>query len=150
MSVPDTERRSMAQRDETIVWLRQYQESLRREKLLRLEIEQLRAQAERVTPLLSPAPGGKGPGGRLPLAVERLDEARRRLEAELETGQRAREEILGAVGRLSNSRAREILRRRYILGQKWEQIYSQMHLEARWVMRLHRQALEDLAINDKL
>ena len=105
----------MTQRDETIAWLRQYQESLRREKLLRLEIEQLRAQAERVTPLLSPAPGGKGPGGRLPLAVERLDEARRRLEAELETGQRAREEILGAVGRLSNSRAREILRRRYIL-----------------------------------
>ena len=136
----------MAQRDEKIAWLRQYRDSLRREKLLRLEIEQLRAQAERVTPLLSPAPGGKGPDGKLPLAVERLDEARRRLEAELETGQRAREEILEVVERLENPRAREIMIRRYILGQKWEYIFSDMYLEASWVMRIHRQALDNLTI----
>ena len=39
---------------------------------------------------------------------------------------------------------REILIRRYISGQKWERIAVEIHLEYRWVLRLHGKALQKL------
>lgn len=131
---------------EKVAWLRRYQDSLRRERVLVAEIERLRAEAERVTPALTGLPGG-GPGAdRLPRAVERIDEARQELAAQVERCQAARAEVAAAIGQTENPRAHEILRRRYLLGQRWEQIAADMEIDYRWVWRLHRRVVERLTL----
>lgn len=131
---------------EKVAWLRRYQDSLRRELVLVQEIERLRAEAERVTPALTGLPGSGPSADRLPRAVERIDEARQELAAQVERCQAARAEVAAAIGQTENPRAYEILRRRYLLGQRWEQIAADMRMDERWLRRLHRRAVERLTL----
>lgn len=129
---------------EKVAWLRRYRESLRREQLLTEEIGQLEAQARRVTRAISGMPGGGGDGQAIPRAVERLEEARQKLAAQLEQGQARRVEIEAAIQREAHPLRRDILTRRYILGQRWEKIAADHHLVVRQVFRLHHQAVDGL------
>ena len=129
---------------EKVAWLRRYRESLRREQLLTEEIGQLEAQARRVTRAISGMPGGGGDGQAIPRAVERLEEARQKLAAQLEQGQARRAEIEAAIQREGHPLRRDILTRRYILGQRWERIAADHHLVVRQVFRLHHQAVDGL------
>ena len=129
---------------EKVAWLRRYRESLRREQLLTEEIGQLEAQARRVTRAISGMPGGGGDGQAIPRAVERLEEARQKLAAQLEQGQARRAEIEAAIQREVHPLRRDILTRRYILGQRWEKIAAAHHLVLRQVFRLHHQAVDGL------
>ena len=129
---------------EKVAWLRRYRESLRQEQLLGEEIGQLEAQARRVTRAISGMPGGGGDGQAIPRAVERLEEARQKLAAQLEQGQARRAEIEAAIQREAHPLRRDILTRRYILGQRWEKIAADHHLVVRQVFRLHHQAVDGL------
>ena len=129
---------------EKVAWLRRYRESLRREQLLTEEIGQLEAQARRVTRAISGMPGGGGDGQAIPRAVEQLEEARQKLTAQLEQGQARRAEIEAAIQREAHPLRRDILTRRYILGQRWEKIAADHHLVLRQVFRLHHQAVDGL------
>lgn len=129
---------------EKVAWLRRYRESLRREQLLTEEIGQLEAQARRVTRAISGMPGGGGDGQAIPRAVEQLEEARQKLAAQLEQGQARRVEIEAAIQREAHPLRRDILTRRYILGQRWERIAADHHLVVRQVFRLHHQAVDGL------
>lgn len=129
---------------EKVAWLRRYRESLRREQLLTEEIGQLEAQARRVTRAISGMPGGGGDGQAIPRAVEQLEEARQKLAAQLEQGQARRAEIEAAIQREAHPLRRDILTRRYILGQRWEKIAADHHLVVRQVFRLHHQAVDGL------
>lgn len=129
---------------EKVAWLRRYRESLRREQLLTEEIGQLKAQARRVTRAISGMPGGGGDGQAIPRAVEQLEEARQKLAAQLEQGQARRAEIEAAIQREAHPLRRDILTRRYILGQRWEKIAADHHLVLRQVFRLHHQAVDGL------
>ena len=129
---------------EKVAWLRRYRESLRREQLLTEEIGQLEAQARRVTRAISGTRGGGGDGQAIPRAVERLEEARQKLAAQLEQGQARRAEIEAAIRREAHPLRRDILTRRYILGQRWEKIAADHHLVLRQVFRLHHQAVDGL------
>ena len=129
---------------EKVAWLRRYRESLRREQLLTEEIGQLEAQALRVTRAISGMPGGGGDGQAITRAVERLEEARQKLAAQLEQGQARRAEIEAAIRREAHPLRRDILTRRYILGQRWEKIAADHHLVLRQVFRLHHQAVDGL------
>ena len=129
---------------EKVAWLRRYRESLRREQLLGEEIGQLEAQARRVTRAISGMPGGDGDGQAIPRAVERLEETRQKLAGLLEQGQARRAEIEAAIQREAHPLRRDILTRRYILGQRWEKIAADHHLVLRQVFRLHHQAVDGL------
>lgn len=131
---------------EKITWLRRYRESLRREKLLEEEIEQLNTEAQRVTRAMSGMPGGGGDGQAIPRAVERLEETRQKLAAEVSKSWALREEIASAIAKIDHPLRQDILTRRYILGQRWEKIAADQHRNIRWVFRVHRAAIEKLAI----
>ena len=131
---------------EKITWLRRYRESLRREKLLEEEIEQLNTEAQRVTRAMSGMPGGGGDGQAIPRAVERLEETRQKLAAELSKSGALREEIASAIAKIDHPLRQDILTRRYILGQRWEKIAADHHRNIRWIFRVHRAAIEKLAI----
>ena len=131
---------------EKVAWLRRYRESLRREQLLGEEIGQLESQARRVTRAISGMPGGGGDGQAIPRALERLEETRRKLAGLLEQDQAQRAEIEAAIQKEPIPLRRDILTRRYILGQRWEKIAAAHNRNLRWIFRIHRAAVEELAI----
>ena len=126
---------------EKIRWLRRYGDARRQQRVLEKEIEALRSDAERVTPLLGALPGGAGEGGRVPRAVEAILEAQEQLRAQCDQCAAVRAEVEAAIARVPGQRDQEILRRRYILGQKWEQIAVEMVIDLRWIYRMHKRVV---------
>ena len=131
---------------EKIKWLRSYLESQKSERALVLELERLRSEAERITPVLSAAPGGGGNQGSIPGVVERIDRVRKQLTDAIETGLDIRKKIAEVVEKVQDVQQQEILRRRYLVGQRWDDIAMEMRLTRRWVMKIHRKAVEKLKI----
>ena len=127
--------------DEKIAWLRRYLDSLRLERELEREVDQMETLATRVTPRLSGMPGGGADGQSLPRAVEGIIRAQQELEAQVNVCKAIRGEVVAALEQITNPRDHEILRRRYILGQKWEQIAVEMNMDERWLRRCHSNAI---------
>lgn len=126
-------------------YLRQYGQ-LKRE-VLRLIDERQRwvDLATRITPAYSDAPkGGQSGDGKIPAAVEKIVEQERRIDARFRELMALLDEIEGKIAGIEDGRQREILRQRYFGGQKWEEIAKEMHLDYRWVLRLHGRALQKI------
>lgn len=132
--------------EEKVRWLRRYQESLRIERELANEVERLQSEAARVTPLLTGMPGRPGCGDKLPRAVEGIIRAQQELQAQINQCGAIRREVVAVLEQISNPRDHEILRRRYLLGQRWEYIAVEMKIELRWVYRRHRRTVEILTM----
>ena len=132
--------------EEKVRWLRRYQDSLRRERELTAEVEQLRARACKVTPSLTGMPGGASDGQGLARAVESIVQAQQKLQAQINQCGYIRREVVAALEQVTNARDHEILRRRYILGQRWEVIAVEMHYKYQHVCRCHRDAVTKLVI----
>ena len=132
--------------DEKVRWLRRYQNSLRRERELADELNQLHSRACKVTPALTGMPGGGGDGQNLARAVESIVQAQQELQAQINQCGAIRREVVDALAQISSPRDHEIMRRRYILGQRWEDIAVAMHLEYRWVTRRHRRTVESMIL----
>lgn len=130
-------------------WLWRYQESLRRERELAEEVEQLQTRACKVTPSLSGMPGGTGDGQALPRAVEEIVRAQQELQAQINQCGAIRREIVAVLEQVTNPRDHEILRRRYILGQMWEVIAVEMYYSYKQVRRRHRACVESLCLEGK-
>lgn len=138
--------------DAKVAFLRRYRQAVRRQRLLEEELAGRRAEAERITPLLSrPGGGGEGSGGKLatpadklPKAVERILAAEEELAAQLARCEEVRREVLAAIRTQPDERLQEILYRRYILVHPFRRIAAALHLEERWVYRMHRKGLERL------
>lgn len=132
--------------NEKKAWLWRYQISLKREKVLADEIEVLHSRACRVTPALTGMPGGPSDGQSLPRAVESIQQAQQDLQDQIAQCESIRREVVAALEQVTNDRDHEILRRRYLLGQRWEEIAVEMHLEYRWVTRRHRRTVESMIL----
>lgn len=132
-----------------IAWLRRYLDSKRLQRELECELEQLRSEATRVTTMLTGMPGGPSDGQSLPRAVERLIQAQKELQTQIDACGVTRCEVVAVISQATDPRDREILRRRYILGQKFEEIAVEMPLEIRWVYRRHKRAVIKLTIKSQ-
>lgn len=132
--------------EQKVTWLRRYLDSQKVERELAQELEQLRSQAERITPVLSATPGGGGNGQQLPAIVERIEEIRSKITERIEQGLKARTEIEVVINQLTDAQELAIMRRRYLLGQRWGEIAQEMNLDKSWVTRLHRRAVRKLEV----
>lgn len=130
--------------EDKVRWLRRYQDSLRRERELAEELEQQRARACKVTPSLTGMPGGPSDGQSLARAVESIVQAQQELQAQINQCGYIRREVVAALEQVTNARDHEILRRRYIIGQKFDQISVSMNIEYRWVRRIHKRTVEKM------
>lgn len=128
-------------------YLMQYRDAMRRTQAISDHLTELRAIAERTTPSYSTSGSGQ-PGDRLGAAVARMVEAEDRLEAEIELLIATEREVENVIKSVKDERLSLILYRRYILGEKWEQIAVALDLDYRWLLRLHGRAL--LAANDAI
>lgn len=124
--------------DEKTRWLCRYQESLQREKELADEVKELRERAYNITPALTGMPGGPSDGQSLPRAVESITQAMQELQCQINMCGAIRREIVAAIEQVSNHRDHEILRRRYLLGQKLEKISVEMNYNFRYVCKRHK------------
>lgn len=132
--------------EQKVTWLRRYLDSQKVERELAQELEQLRSQAERITPVLSATPGGGGNGQQLPAIVERIEEIRSKITERIEQGLKARTEIEVVINQLTDAQELAIMRRRYLLGKRWGEIAQEMNLDKSWVTRLHRRAVRKLEV----
>lgn len=132
-------------------WLRRYQEAQRLQQVLEEEAARLRAEAERVTPLFRDLPGSGAAGrDKLPAAVERIIDAEQELTAQVNCCQAIRREVVEVINTVEHKREYEILHRRYLLGERWEQIAVNMGIDYRWVWRMHKRAINKLTIKSDI
>lgn len=129
---------------EKIAWLSQYRAAVNRERMLESELEMLRSDAERVTACMGGMPGAGPDVNRLPRAVERIDETRKKLEQEIEDCVDRRFEVMRVVAAVAAPDVQEVLRRRYILGQTYPEIADAVGLVLRRVYQIHRAGVLDL------
>ena len=132
--------------EEKVRWLRRYRDALRLEEELRQELEAQRARACKTTAALTGMPGGGGDGQALPRAVESIVAAQQELQAQINLCGAVRREVVAAIDQVADERDHEILRRRYLLGQRWENIAVEMNIALRHVYRRHRKAVSELVI----
>ena len=126
-------------------YLMQYRRAARRVDAAAEHLAQLRAAAERITPNYAGGGGSHAAGDRLGEAVAKIVDAETRTAAEIDRMTDLQEEIIRIICAVEDARLRNILYRRYIVGQKWEEIAVAMHIEYRWMLRLHGRALRDAA-----
>ena len=110
-------------------WLRRYRKAAKLEKIKLEEVERYRTDAEHITQVLSPVPGGAGDGQALPRSVERITDAMQAANAQVMECQRTCKEILSVMNQTVDIQDYEILYLRYIGGKKWEQIAIKMGME---------------------
>lgn len=130
---------------EKIAWLRRYREAVQREETLAQEIEALRCQAARVTQALTGMPGG-GDGQAIPRAVERIMETQMLLAAEAVRAVNVHDQVKAAIDGVTDPLRRDILTRRYILGQRWERIAADNNFTLRRVLQLHHSTVDRMEI----
>ena len=122
-------------------YLKQYKAIDREIDRLLEEQQHWKDLALRVTPGYDGSSGSET--GRI-TAVERVTEWEQRIDQKVHQLVELREEMEGMISAVEDGTQKEILLRRYINGQRWESIADEMHLEYRWVIRLHGRALQKL------
>lgn len=132
--------------EEKVRWLKLYRDALKLEVELRQELEAQRARACKTTAALTGMPGGGGDGQALPRAVESIIAAQQELQAQITLCGAVRREVVAVLDQVADARDHEILRRRYLLGQRFEEIAVEMCLEYRWVRRRHKRAVGGICV----
>ena len=130
--------------DEKLAFLRRYRDAQRTMRRCMEELEQLRSEAASASQARGGRPSGGGDGRALPRAVERTADAESRLASAYGTALAERSRVNDAIDTVPDPLRRDILIRRYILGQRWERIAADNDLVMRQVFRLHHRAVEAL------
>lgn len=129
---------------EKLAFLRRYRDAQRTVRRCMEELQQLRAEATSVSQSLSGMPSGGGDGQAIPRAVERIEAAESRLASAYGAALAELNQVKNAIDTVPDPLCRDILTRRYILGQRWERIAADNDLVMRQVFRLHHRAVESL------
>ena len=83
-------------------------------------------------------------GNSVERAILRVVEYEERINAEIEELTQKRLEIEEVIEAVPDETLREILKRRYLMYQKWDKIAEEMNRDLRWVYRLHSKALSKI------
>lgn len=127
---------------EKVEWLRRYRAALKKEKLLRDELQALRERSIGCGQALNGMPRAASDGQSLPRAVESILKAQQELECQINVCGAIRREVVAAIETVPDDRDQEILRRRYLLGEKWYQIGMKLPMNERGVRKRARRAIE--------
>lgn len=82
--------------------------------------------------------------------MARLDALIRQLEQERELAVEQYKEIHDQIYKMQDGAEKEVLERRYLMGETWEQIAVQMNYTYRHVIRLHGTALRNFMLPHKM
>lgn len=127
-------------------YLRRYQTAKRRVGMIQEEIEELRSSKTSPVGLGDGLPRGSGISDLSGYAA-RLDELLRELEIKKEMQMQEYQEVHQQIMKVKNQTEKDVLVRRYILGQRWEDIAEKMGYSRRNVTRIHGYALNHFEIS---
>lgn len=118
----------------------------KRIRIIEAKAEKLRSAIEYSPPSLSGTGGGSS-ADRMPDTISKIMEYEQRA-AELRALYVEKYiEIDKAIRSVQSPTQREVLERRYLLYQKWEQIAEEMHYSSENVFKLHGKALQKITVN---
>lgn len=115
-------------------------------KLIGLKVEKLRSALD----YRSPALEGSGSGSsadRLPDTISLIVDYEQQAEELRQEYIAKYKEIDRSIAAVPDPVLREVLERRYLLYQRWEQIAEEMHRDLRWIYRLHGRALACIKVD---
>lgn len=117
----------------------------------RIEITMRKAEKLRSVLDYSPPSGGSGSSGssadKIPDTLSKIFEYEQKVHDLKERYINLYIEIENAIAAVQDPVLREVLERRYLLYQKWEEIAEQMHFTTRRIYQLHGIALKKISLN---
>ena len=120
-------------------------------RIMHIEIDQITKElqrwqdlATRISPSYSDMPHGGGSDKVQTAAVE-VAELTDKLNQKLHQAIMVQENIKKLLESLDDIKLRQLMYYRYINGMRWEEIAVRMDFNYRWVLRLHRKALNQLS-----
>lgn len=132
-------------------YLERYGEADREIDRLCEELSKWRARATKITPVLSQEPaGGHGNGNQIELAIEKIIALEGQINAKIDEAWEIRQRVEEVIQTVADGTLREVLHRRYILRETWEQIAVHMNYGYRWVLRLHGKALAQAEVKEAI
>ena len=102
--------------------------------------------AVRISPVYSDMPRGGGNGDKLTEAGQRIVDLEAEIDRDIDRLVDLRQWIERNIDAVEDTRLRDILRRRYVDGDRIEKIAVDMMLDYRWVRRLLTRALRNLTL----
>ena len=128
-------------------WLNRYNEAVAQVEFFQEQLAELESASTRTTARLDGMPGGGRDTTRLARGVERIDEAKKNMEEELDHCVKYRLEIVAELAKLQHDQAQEVLLRKYIAGESYHEIGKAMGLVDRRVYQLHRYGVKHVLKN---
>lgn len=120
-------------------------------RIMHIEIDQITKElqrwqdlATRISPSYSDMPHGGGSDKVQTAAVE-VAELTDKLNQKLHQAIMVQESIKKLLESLDDIKLRQLMSYRYINGMRWEEIAVRMDFNYRWVLRLHRKALNQIS-----
>lgn len=120
-------------------------------RIMHIEIDQITKElqrwqdlATRISPSYSDMPHGGGSDKVQTAAVE-VAELTDKLNRKLHQAIMVQENIKKLLESLDDIKLRQLMSYRYINGMRWEEIAVRMDFNYRWVLRLHRKALNQIS-----
>lgn len=120
-------------------------------RIMHIEIDQITKElqrwqdlATRISPSYSDMPHGGGSDKVQTAAVE-VAELTDKLNQKLHQAIMVQENIKKLLESLDDIKLRQLISYRYINGMRWEEIAVRMDFNYRWVLRLHRKALNQIS-----
>lgn len=132
------------ERKKELLW--RYRDIWRQIRRMDAELKEMRLL--RMCPSSSKGDGMPRSSGKHDLSdyIVQLDEQISRLLRKRAEAAEALNQIIDWIDTLPDEDEREVLWRRYISGQRWEDISGQMGCSARWAHKLHFRALNHLML----
>ena len=138
------------QYQEKIRYLQQYRANELEIARLDEEIVRWSSKACKITPSYTGMPTGGQTSDKVQIAVEAIALLQDEMAQRVINGIELRHNIERCIGTVSDPRHRQLLRYRYIDCKKWEQIAVLMNYNYRWVLRMHKAAIRNLAIESHM
>ena len=107
----------------------------------KIELQNLRDNANRITPAYSLAPGGGGSGQRIENAMARIVDIENNIKQDTEIQLLAIDEIHSLMALVNDPLLKLLLHKRYVLYEKWEKIAVDLNYSWKQTHRLHNKAL---------
>lgn len=128
-------------------FLRRYLESKKREKELELEMEELEGRYILPSKVIDDMPHGSGGDSDLSDFAAQYDRLYHKIKRQYARSMTIYDEIINAIEAMPIGEAgKTVLRYRYVLGIKWEEIAVAMNYSFRRVTQLHGEALSKLKL----
>lgn len=125
-------------------YLQQYRNADRAINTRLDQIHRLRELATKTTQTLTADRVQSSPENRVERIVSKIADLENEVDSEIDQLGDIRRQVQGVIEQVPNAAQREVLTRRYMIGERWEEIAVELNYDYRWVLKLHGRALDEI------